>query len=228
MASGSKKSARAPLMAAPVAFEPNPAAEIFDPGPAPADLAAPADLDLAPEIAAFELPPVVAAPEPVEALEVAPLAVAAPIVEAVETAKIELVAAAPAKIHDIQDKTRALVEKSLAQTRAHYAKAKTAAEEATSAIEASYGAAKSGAINFQLKALEAVKSHADANFEFVKSIVAVKSLSDYVTLNTEFARKQVEALTAQSKEMGVLAQKVANDSAEPIKAHIAKTFKIAV
>ena len=46
--------------------------------------------------------------------------------------------------------------------------------------------------------------------------------------NGEFARKQIDAITGQTKEIGALAQKVATETAEPIKEQVAKTFKIAV
>jgi len=124
-----------------------------------------------------------------------------------------------ASLTDIQEKVRTVIDKGLSETRANYAKAKSAADEAASAIEASYTSAKS--------ALEALRASADANFDFVKSIFGAKTMSEYVTLHTEFARKQVELLTGQTKELSALAQKVASESAETIKAQVAKTFKIA-
>jgi len=157
--------------------------------------------------------------------------VSAPVVVAAEAAKAE--AAKPfqapmASLQDIQAKARGLVEKGLVETRANYTKAKSAADEATSAIEASYGAAKSGVVEFNLRAIDALKASADANFDFVKSLASAKSMSEYVALHTEFARKQFEAATAHSKEFATLARKVADEAVAPIKAHVSKTFKVAV
>ena len=45
-----------------------------------------------------------------------------------------------------------------------------------------------------------------------------------VELSTAHARKQFEALTAQSKELSALAQKVATETAEPIKTGMNKAF----
>ena len=132
-----------------------------------------------------------------------------------------------ASLTDIQEKVRTVIDKGLSETRANYAKAKSAADEAASAIEASYTSAKSGVVEINVKALEALRASADANFDFVKSIFGAKTMSEYVTLHTEFARKQVELLTGQTKELSALAQKVASESAETIKAQVAKTFKIA-
>ena len=135
---------------------------------------------------------------------------------------------APAKtMTEMQDKMRALIEKGLSETQGAYAKAKSAADEANGALEASFVTAKTGAAEINVKVLEAFRASADANFDFVKSVLGVKSIADYVTLHGEFARKQIETLTGRTKELTALAQKVATESAEPIKTQVAKTFKIA-
>ena len=136
--------------------------------------------------------------------------------------------AAPASVVDMQEKVRSMLEKGLIETRATYSKAKTAADEASNAVETSYANAKSGIVEMNVKALEALRASADANFDFLKSIFNVRSAADFVSLQTEFTRKQVEMLTGQTKELGALAQKVANDTVEPLKAQAAKTFQIAV
>ena len=78
------------------------------------------------------------------------------------------------------------------------------------------------------KAFEALRVNADANFDFLKAVFAVKSLPDLITLQTEFARKQVETITGQSKDFGALAQKAMADAVEPIKEQVARSFKLAV
>jgi hypothetical protein len=55
-------------------------------------------------------------------------------------------------------------------------------------------------------------------------LLTAKSLSEMLELSTTHTRKQFEALTAQSKELGALAQKVATDTAEPIKSGMNKAF----
>jgi hypothetical protein len=46
-----------------------------------------------------------------------------------------------------------------------------------------------------------------------------------VELSTAHSRKQFEALTAQSKELAAIAQKVATESVEPVKESWGKAFK---
>jgi phasin len=150
-------------------------------------------------------------------------------VEELSSPKFEKAAeAVSAPIAEMQENVRKAVEKGVSDTRAAYAKAKAAAEEAAGALEASYSTAAKGLVEFNAKALEALRVNAEANFDFIKSVISAKSVSEFVTLQSEHASKQAEAISAQAKEIAALAQKVATESAEPIKSHVAKTLKMAV
>ena len=128
---------------------------------------------------------------------------------------------------EMQQSVRAALTKGVSDTRAALAKAKTSADEAVTAFETSFNAARDGVIAINVKAFEAFRANAEANFDFVKASFAAKSLPDLVTLQSEFARKQVEAITGQAKEFGALAQKTAHDAFQPIKEQAAKSFKLA-
>jgi phasin len=134
--------------------------------------------------------------------------------------------AAPAA--EIQQSFRSALEKSVVESRAAFAKAKTAADETANAFEVSFAAAKDGAFAINAKAFETLRANADANFNFLKAMFAAKSLPDLITLQTEFARKQVETITGQTKDFGALTQKAMADAVGPIKEQVAKSFKIAV
>jgi phasin len=155
----------------------------------------------------------------------APVEAAAATVNAVLPTELQL-AAAPAA--EIQQSFRSALEKGVVESRAVFAKAKTTADETASAFEVSFAAAKDGALAINAKAFEALRANADANFDFLKAVCAAKSLSDLITLQTEFARKQVETMTSQTKDFGALTQKAMADAVEPIKEQVARSFKIAV
>ena len=125
-----------------------------------------------------------------------------------------------------QERVRSLVETGVYESRAGYMKVKSAADEAAHALEASYASAKQGAAEIGLKAFDALRATADANFDFAKSALKVKTASDYAALHSEFARKQIDMFTSQTKAMGELAQKVAVETIEPIKAQVAKTLRL--
>jgi phasin len=135
--------------------------------------------------------------------------------------------AASAPVREMQENVRKVAEKGVEETRAAYARVKAAAEEATGSLETSYSTASKGIVEFNTKALEAVRTNTEATFDFINALFNVKSVSEAVTLQSEHARKQYEALSSQTKDLANLAQKVATDAAEPIKATVARTFSVA-
>jgi len=165
-------------------------------------------------------------PDPTPAPVPTPLPVTPPSVVTAEVATAIKTPIVP--LQEVQGKTRALIEKGLVEGRANFTKAKSVANEATAAIEASYGAAKDGVVVFNVKAIEAIKASADANFELFKALAGAKSISEFVTLQTEFSQKQFEGAYAQAKDLAALARKVADDASAPIKAHVSKSLKLAV
>jgi len=202
------------------------------PAPAPAPIIE-AKVVEAPAAAPTPAPvaePVAAAPIPVAApAAAAPAPAAAPAATAAAPAafaELSKALEAPlASLGDVQTKVRSLLENGISETRANYSKAKSAADQAANAIEASLSTAKHGVVEISVKALESLRATADANFDFAKAAIHVKSPSEFVTLHGEFARKQIELLTAQTKLIGELAQKVVTESVEPLKAQVEKTFK---
>ncbi len=183
-----------------------------DPAP-PAEAASPAEA----------APPAEAPPAAPESATVGAVA-AAPATAFAEASK--MMEAPLASMGEAQEKVRAMIETGINETRAGYSKVKGVADEAAVALETSFAAAKAGAVEIGVKALEALRETADANFDFAKSLISAKSPSDYVSLHGEFARRQIEMLTAQTKAIAELAQKVVTASIEPIKTQVAKSFKI--
>ncbi len=120
---------------------------------------------------------------------------------------------------------REIAEKGVAQAKGNYEKMKTAAEEATDVIEGTYATAAKGASDYGVKLVEVARTNTDAAFDFATELMTVKSLSDAIELSTAHARKQFEALAAQSKELATLAQKITTETTEPIKDQVTKAFK---
>ena len=123
------------------------------------------------------------------------------------------------------DNLRAVMEKSLHETRARYAKTKSALDEATAALEASVSKAQEGVKQFNAKALETLKADAEANFDFTAAAVSAKTFSELMTLNTEFVRKRFEDATARAKAFSEFARHVAEESAAPIREQAGKALK---
>lgn len=129
---------------------------------------------------------------------------------------------------EMQDSVRSALEKGVVDSREAFGKAKASAEDAANAFELSLAAAKDGLMAFNAKALAAARANAEANFDFVKASLSVKSMSDFVALHNEFTRKQADAVVVQFKDLAETAKKAMTETFEPVKDQLAKSFKIAV
>ena len=126
---------------------------------------------------------------------------------------------------EVPEQMRAFAEKGVSQARDNYAKFKDVAESHNGTMEAVFTSATKGATDYSAKLLDIFKSNTNATFDFAQELVGVKTLSQAMELWSSHAKKQVETLTAQTKELAELAQKIASETAEPIKSSASKMFK---
>jgi len=126
---------------------------------------------------------------------------------------------------EVPEQMRAFAEKGVSQARDNYAKFKDAAESHNGTIEAVFTCASKGASAYSAKVMEFVKANTTSALDFAQELLGVKSPSEALELWTTHTRKQFETLTAQTKELSELSQKVAADTVEPIKASAAKYYK---
>lgn len=120
---------------------------------------------------------------------------------------------------------REFAEKGIAQAKENYEKVKSAAEEATDVLEDTYSNASKGCASYGLKLIETARANTDAAFDLLTELASAKSYSETVELYSAYLRKQFDALMAQGKELSEHAQKVATETAEPIKECISSNFK---
>jgi phasin len=130
----------------------------------------------------------------------------------------------PTKVQ-VPEVFREMAEKSVEQAKDSYARLRTAAEDATDVVEDTYLQATRGATEFNLRAIDAIRTNVNANLDYARELLAAKSMSEAVELSATHLRTQFDALSGQAKEFSALAQKVAADAAEPFKSSVNKTFK---
>jgi phasin len=123
------------------------------------------------------------------------------------------------------EQVRAFAEKGVSQAREGYAKLKDAAETHNSTVEAVFSTATKGAAEVSSTLLDMAKANTNAGFDFAHSLIGVKSPSQVMELWTGFARSQMEILTGQTKQLAELSQKIASETAEPIKTGATKLFQ---
>ena len=158
-----------------------------------------------------------------------PAKAAAPVIPMFEVPKFEMPKFEMPKFDmpkmEVPAAFREFAEKGIAQTKDAYEKMKATAEQNTEMLETVYATASKGSTEYGLKLIEISRTNTNAAFDFFQSLFGVKSPSELVELTTAHSRTQFETVSAQGKELAALAQKVATETAEPIKSGVSKAMK---
>ncbi|MBW7973506.1 phasin [Bradyrhizobium sp. BR 10289] len=126
---------------------------------------------------------------------------------------------------EVPEQVRAFAEKGVSQARENYAKFKDAAETHNGTVEAVFTTASKGASEYTAKLVEFMKANSSASLDFAQELLSVKSPSDAFALWTGHAKTQLETFQAQAKELVELTQRIASETAEPIKASASKFYQ---
>lgn len=123
------------------------------------------------------------------------------------------------------DQFRAFAEKGVEQSKEAYAKLKSGAETTQKALESTFEQAKAVGSEFSLKSIAAARANAEAGFAHLEALVAAKSLSEVIELQTAFVRKSVETAIEQAKDFQAASTKAAEEVSKPLKDVFEKTVK---
>ncbi len=126
---------------------------------------------------------------------------------------------------EVPEQMRAFAEKGVSQARDSYAKFKDVAESNNGTIEAVFSTVSKGASEYSAKLMEMMKANTTATLDYAQELIGVKTPSEAMELWTSHTKKQYEVFTANAKELAELSQKIASETAEPIKANASKLFK---
>lgn len=121
--------------------------------------------------------------------------------------------------------TREQVEKTFPQAVGKFDEATSFAKEG---IDASFASAAVASKGFDAIADEMMafgKRAAEASFANVKALSSIKSVQDYVEIQTGFARAMFDTAFAGATKVAELAVKTANEVAEPIQGRVAKVVE---
>ena len=129
---------------------------------------------------------------------------------------------------ELPEAFRQMTEKGVAQAKDTYEKAKVTADEATDLLKGTYATATKGAADYNLKVIEIARANTNTAFDYANAMLGVKSVPEFFELSTTHARKHFETMTAQTKELAALAQKMTTDIAEPLKSGVTKAFNNSV
>ncbi|WP_245284019.1 phasin [Bradyrhizobium sp. Cp5.3] len=128
-----------------------------------------------------------------------------------------------AKLHfnvpffNIQTMFGNLAEQGATRAKANFEQMKAASEEITGALCDACSTNAMRAADYGTKVIEISNANATSTLEFLSQLADARSFADLVNLSTTHSRKTFEATSAQNRELWDLAQKVATETAEPIK-----------
>ena len=123
------------------------------------------------------------------------------------------------------DQFRAFAEKGVEQTKEAYSKMKANAEDAQKVLESTFETARSASSDLSLKSIAAMRANSEAAFSHLEALVSVKSVSEFLELQTAYLRKRVEMTVEQAKDMQALSSKAAEEVGKPIKDAFEKAMK---
>ena len=120
---------------------------------------------------------------------------------------------------------RAAAEKGVERSKEVLTKFKAGSEDAQKALESSVETAKAVGSDLSLKTIALLRVNTEAAFSHFEALIAVKSPSEFVELQTAFVRSQVEMAVEQAKELQAVTTKAVEDVSKPIKSAFEKAIK---
>ena len=120
---------------------------------------------------------------------------------------------------------RGIAEQSVVRVRENCEKMKAASGEIADILRETYSTNANGAADYGAKVIEISSANTNSAFDFLTSLMNTKSLSEIIQLSATQSRKNFEVTSAQNRELWELAQKVATETAEPIKKSFTKVLQ---
>ncbi|MCP3470592.1 phasin family protein [Bradyrhizobium sp. CCGUVB1N3] len=118
-----------------------------------------------------------------------------------------------------------LAEQRAARTQEGCEKIKAVSQEATEALRETYSNSARTATDYGLKVIEISNANASSAIDFLARVASSKSMTDVFTTSAAEARRAFDAAAAQNRQLWELAQRLATQSGEPIRQHVAKVFQ---
>lgn len=110
-----------------------------------------------------------------------------------------------------------LAEQAATRAQANFAQMRATSEEITAAVCDACSTNAKRAADYNTKLIEISHINTSSTLDFISQLADARSFADLVELSTAHSRKTFEATSAQNRELWDLAQKVATETAEPIK-----------
>jgi phasin len=104
-------------------------------------------------------------------------------------------------------------------------KMKAASGAITDVLREAYSTNARGVADYTTKVIEISGANTTSAFDFLTHLMGTKSLSEMLQVSATYSRQNLEATSAQNRELWELARKVATETAEPIKKSFASVLQ---
>ena len=118
-----------------------------------------------------------------------------------------------------------IAEQSAVRVKENCEKIKAASGEMADALRETYSTNAKASADYGVKVIEISSVNTNSAFDFLTSLIGTKSVSEIMTLSAGQARKTFEVASAQNMELWGLAQKVATETAEPVKKSVSRVLQ---
>lgn len=119
---------------------------------------------------------------------------------------------------------RKMAEENMAKVEEGMTKAKSMSDETAKAFEDSFEVAKVDGTKLSLKTMDLVYSNISTSMGQMEKLMAVKSLTDIMDLQSTYLTSQMETIGAQMKELQDATVKLSESVVAPVKAIAEKTM----
>jgi phasin len=110
-----------------------------------------------------------------------------------------------------------IAEQSVVRAKESCEKMKATSGEIADILREAYSTNAKAAADYGAKVIQISGANTTSAFDFLTDLMGTKSLAEIIQLSATQSRKSFEVTSAQNKELWELAQKVATETAEPIK-----------
>jgi len=117
-----------------------------------------------------------------------------------------------------------MAERGVARAQERCEKIKALLEEIAETLSEAYASNARGATDYGLKLIEISKANTASAMDFVSQLMDLRSAADVYSLSAAEARKAFGTAAAQNRELLELAQRLARETGEPIRKHVASAF----
>ncbi|MGE0230814.1 MAG: phasin family protein [Flavobacteriaceae bacterium] len=124
----------------------------------------------------------------------------------------------------VPEPVRSLAELGMSRARDTYETCKTIANDSSAMVETTFDAISRNSAEINKSALHAAKASVADGFDHLEALMGVRTLAEFMELQTRFARRQFEGMTNQAKTFQGKIGKAIEDTVSPARDNMNKTM----